>query len=194
MKAILFTFALFLFHHRVSHGKSIFNDQNEEERIVSKVKQSLIEERNCMNHQEPRNYDSVSAHDQDSASENVLGNGRNFKKDESMKKWLKSKLKSFDNWRMARQTEGMAMKARKKFDDLPEIDKLRKRAFPQSFESLFARKAPGNEIEKAESEKKRREEDLLKIVEDLGELDVFNIGRKRATDKLNDDERPPRPG
>ena len=70
----------------------------------------------------------------------------------------------------------------------------RKRVFPQSFESLIAGIALRNEMQKKENEKSILKDDLLKVAEDLAEVDVSNIDRKRKRNGMDDSERPPKVG
>ena len=70
----------------------------------------------------------------------------------------------------------------------------RKRVFPQSFESLVAGIALRTERQKKENERNILKNDLLKVAEDLAEVDVSNIDRKRKRNGMEDSERPPKVG
>lgn len=193
MKTIILTLAIFILHSKVGYAKPNGSDENEDENVLSTITKSLEEETNCKRQKLPK--DSISL-PQQSFNKQIQLNAE--KKAVNMKvrnleRWLAKKVASLSGQSKAKFMKRKPLEGVKDLSGFDGDDDERNKRFPQSFESLFASKLQRDEM--AVNEKRRAEEDLLKIAADLKELDWLNIdGERRNSKRLNDEERPPRPG
>ena len=190
MKTLVLTLAMLVFYYNVSLGRRL----NGYENILSKTRNSLALERN-VEHKEPNSYRPISTSEQDFARRNVHELRRNDEKNNEIERYQESMLQPSDDWRRVRRIKNPKRRPNSELKDLAKLQIAeRKRSFPQSFESLFAGKVLQNEVQKKENEKMMSDNDLLKVAEDLTDFDILNIEKRRNKYKMNNEERPPKPG
>eukprot|EP00795_Rhopilema_esculentum_P015303 gene15303-6517_t len=102
--------------------------------------------------------------------------------------------------KVVRMIEKTETGIRKQLEDLAEMKRSvarRAKRFPQTFESLFGKLS--RQIEEGKdtgmiSKPKMKKEELLRLAEELEDLDLFSFGKRRKAKEESDENRPPRPG
>ena len=193
MKTLLLTLAVLVLHQRASYGRSLIVINNGEKGTTPKLRHSLALKKKHVYHKVPNRYHPTSTSDRELA--NFYEERQNNDENPDIGRLLHYMLRGEDA-DLGEEIKYSEAYGKEGFEDPVslqiDLDDT-KRAFPQSFESLFIENTLENETHKKEIDTKQSEDDLLKIAEDLRQLDLFDMA-KRSKHKMKKEDRPPRPG